>query len=192
LTESPEAGYTVFRLPRSHWHCTLYSFQWDKVRPASLHTAVTSFLHELQDGKVPHMLLTGSAGVGKTHIGVGVYRVASTVFGTQQVTWLNVPAFCEQIKQSYRDGDEGAWADVEEARKLVVLDDLFGRTLTSHEAEQIVYRIIDTAYRNNAAVLATMNQSHEELKDRLPGHEVSRLLANVKVFPMKADKDWRL
>ena len=184
-------GWTVFRLPRSHWHCTLWAFEWAGVHPPSLHTRITEFLHQIQDAKAPHLLLTGAPGVGKTHIGIAVYRVASAVFGTAQVTWLNVPAFCEQVKQGYGADGIDPWPDVEDATRLVVLDDLFGRVLSQHEASQIVYRLIDTASRNGAAVLATMNQDAQTLHTMLPGHEISRLLADAIVIPLKATKDWR-
>lgn len=163
---------------------------WDAVRPAKLHDAITAFLHGVQDGKSPHALLTGSPGIGKTHIGVGVYRVAAAVWGTELVTWLNVPAFCEDVKRSY--GKElDPWQDIEAAARLVVLDDLFGRDLSQHEAAQIAYRLIDTAYRNGAAMLVTMNQDHKELSARLASHEISRLLADATIVPMSADKDRR-
>jgi len=184
-------GWTVYRLPRSHWHCTLYNFEWAGVTPASLEGRMLTFLHAVQDGKAPHVLLTGAPGSGKTHLGVGAYRVASTVWGTELVSWLNVPAFCEVVKRSYGPGETDPWTDVESARRLVMLDDLFGRDLSQHEVGQIVYRLIDTAYQNGAAVLATMNQAVDELPARLAAHEISRLLADATIIPMTSTKDWR-
>jgi len=190
------AGLTVYRLPRSHWHCHLWNFEWQHIiRPSKLEEYVMAFLHGIQDGKSSHMLLTGDPGSGKTHIGIGVYRVAAAVWGTELCTWLNVPAFCERVKRSYDPLVVDPWYDVEAAKRLVVLDDLFGKDLSPHEMNQILVRLLDTAYQNNAALLVTMNQSAEptsrDLPSRLNPHEISRLLASAVVLPMIADKDWR-
>lgn len=182
---------TVFRLPRSHWHCTLEGFQWADVRPASLRPRLEGFLQTVEDSSASHVLLTGATGIGKTHLGVAAYRRASAILGTGVVTWLNVPKFCDLVKHSY-GSDADPWEDVEEARRLVVLDDLFGRELSAYEKDQIVTRLLDTAYLNGAAVLITMNPSHEELKARLPPHECSRILAHCTIIPMRADGDRRI
>jgi DNA replication protein DnaC len=191
VTDTPATNYTVFRLPRSHWHCHLWNFDWTAVTPKSLEHRITDFLHGAQDGKAPHVLLTGAPGIGKSHLGVGVYRTACTVFGTELVTWLNVPAFCDSVKRSYGPDSTDPWADYEGARRLVVLDDLFGRDLSQHEVAQIVYRLIDTAYQNGASVLVNMNQDVKELTSRLASHEISRLLAGSTIIPMTASKDYR-
>jgi DNA replication protein DnaC len=185
-------GLTVFRLPRSHWHCRLSNFAWAQVRPPRLQEYVLAFLHGVQDGRASHLLLTGGPGIGKTHLGVGLYRVAAATWGTELVTWLSIPAFVERVKRSYDQSVLDPWYDVEAARRLVVLDDLFGKELTSYEKDQILTRLFDTAYTNGAAVLATMNPDVKELAARLPPHEISRLLAESTIIPMSADKDWRL
>jgi hypothetical protein len=77
------------------------------------------------------------------------------------------------------------------ARRLVVLDDLLGRDLSMHEASQIVYRLLDTAYQNGAAVLITMNPDAGELAARFPAHEVSRLLSAAAIIPLVGVQDWR-
>lgn len=181
----------MFRIPRSHWHCQLEDFDWASVEPKSLHTRVLQFVEATVGGDAPHLLLTGSPGIGKSHIGVSVYRAVAAALGTGVATWISVPQFCEQIKRSYQAGEADPWEDFEAARRLVVLDDLFGRELTAHEKDQIVTRLLDTAYQNNAAVLATMNPSAEELRQRLPAHETSRLLAASTIVPMTSTKDWR-
>lgn len=191
MSENQSDGSTVFRLPRSHWHCTLSNFEWGNVRPEQLRSRIEAFLPEIETGGAPHILLTGDPGIGKTHLGVAAYRWAAARLGTGAVTWLNVPEFCERVKRGYGGSDPDPWEDYEGAQRLVVLDDLFGKELSSHEKDQIVTRLLDTAYLNNAAVLMTMNQDVEELKARLPPHEVSRLLAKHTAIRMKSDKDRR-
>ena len=183
---------TVFRLPRSHWHCHLGNFEWDKVTPQSLRSRVRQFVQDVNEGRAPHVLLTGTPGIGKSHIGVGVYRALVTTFGTQLVTWLNVPAFCERVKRTYGADDVDPWADIEDARRLIVLDDLFGRDLTAHERDQILVRLIDTAYQNNAGFFVTMNPSVQELQAKLLPHEISRLLAGSTIIPVVGQKDYRV
>lgn len=184
-------GFTVFRLPRSHWHCGWYNFEWSAVHPPSLKERMLDFLGSAHTGGDAHMLLTGAPGVGKTHLGVAIYRAVAAHVGTELATWINVPTFCEQVKRAYGPDGQDPWPDYEGARRLVVLDDLFGRDLSQHEASQIIYRLIDTAYQNGAALLATMNQNIDELPARLAAHEISRLLAKHTAIPMRAEKDWR-
>ncbi len=189
-TEGAE-GWTVYRLPRSHWHCQVDAFDFAGVEPRSLRDRVHKFVTQVAAGESPHLIMTGAPGIGKTHLGVGIYRALAASLGTSLVTWLNVPAFCEEVKRGYKAGEPDPWEDYEGARRLVVLDDVFGRELTSHEKDQIVTRLLDTAYRNNAAVVATMNQDVKELAQRLPAHEISRLLAASTIVPMTSTKDWR-
>jgi DNA replication protein DnaC len=187
---SKEEGQTVFRLPRSHWHAQLSNFEWDGLTPKSLEERIATFITQVRDGGAPHIVMTGRPGIGKSHIGVGVYRTLSSYFGTALVTWVNVPAFCDAVKSSY-GGEVDPWTDYEGARRCVVLDDLFGRDLSQHEVSQIVYRLIDTAYQNGAAMLVNMNQEIKDVQARLASHEISRLVADGLIIPMEAPKDRR-
>lgn len=173
---SEPQGWTVFRVPRSHWHCFLWDFDWKRVAHASLESHVTKFLHGVQDGKSPHLILMGPPGIGKTHLGIGIYRVATAVWGTELCTWLNVPDFVEQVKRSYDGEGVDPWIEIESAKRLVVLDDMFARMNRSDHDGKVYYRLIDTAYQNKAAIVATTNLPFDELKRVLPPHEISRLL----------------
>lgn len=192
MVEDP-IGWTVFRVPRSHWHCTWENFNWESVTPTSLQEELRSWRQKVLEGKPSHLILYGLPGTGKTHQGVALYRQLASLLGTELATFVNVPRFCETVKDSYRNQGNGPdpWAGIEAAKAAVVLDDLFGRELTQHDASQIVNRLIDTTYRNGAALLANMNQDIEELKARLPAHEISRLLADARVIHVRADRDWR-
>lgn len=192
MTDSIQDSQTIFRLSRSHWHCRIANFEWETVRPQALRDSYMQFLEAAAAGEAPHLLLTGAPGIGKTHLGVAAYRWMVLRVGTELATWINLPTFCDQVKAAYSYTEaHDPLSEYEQASRFVVLDDLFGRDLTTHEAGQIVYRLLDIAYQNGAALLITMNQSHEELKVRLPKHEVSRLLANVTIIPMQAEQDWR-
>lgn len=185
-------GHTIFRVPRSHWHAQLANFAWQDVRPTGTRPAIEQWWQKVTVGGCPHLLMTGLPGCGKSHIAVGLYRAATVLFGTERVTYVHVPSFCETVKRGYGDDSAlHAWNDIEAAERLVVLDDLFGRELTAHDKDQIFTRILETAYSNNAALVATMNPSVDELKLRLPPHEISRLLADAVVIPMIGASDRR-
>lgn len=192
-TDGPEedGSATVFRLPRGYWHCQLSNFAWENVTPASTRQHYLQFLSETVEGAAPHLILTGPPGIGKTHLGVAAYRYVVRAVGTGLATWVNVPEFCALAKRSYSGEVVDPFEDFSQARRLVVLDDLLGRDLSMHEASQIVYRMLDVAYQNAAAVLLTMNPPVTELAAKFPPHEVSRILAHAKIIPMTGLRDQR-
>ena len=120
-----------------------------------------------------------------------MYRAVARAVGTADATWINVPLFCEEAKQSYTPGAYNPWLEYQEVRRLVVLDDLFGKALTPHEVDQILTRLLDTAYQNNAALFVSMNPPAEKLDTFLRPHEISRLLAGCTIIPVTSTKDWR-
>lgn len=185
-------GFTIFRVPRSHYHAQVSNFGWADVKPSGLKKAVEAWWARAVRGEAPHFLMTGAPGCGKSHLAVGLYRAMTVHVGTQQATYIHVPSFCEAVKRGYSDDSAWhLWDDLESATRLVVLDDLFGRELTAHDKDQIFTRLLETAYANNAALVATMNPSVEELQARLPPHEISRLLADAAVAPMVGVRDQR-
>ena len=191
MDTEPQSSLTVFRLPRSHWHCHAHNFEWDSVRPRALREHYEKFLEGAASGGAPHLILTGDPGIGKSHLGVAAYRWMALREGTELVTWVSVPLFCDEVKASYTAGVCNPFDAYQDARRFVVLDDLFGRELTPHEASQILSRLLDMAYQNGAGLLITMNPPVEALAGPLPPHEISRLLAGACIVPMTADQDWR-
>lgn len=191
-TDFQQSSLTVFRLPRSHWHCHTHNFEWGGVRPRALREHYEKFLGDAAEGGAPHLILTGDPGIGKSHLGVAAYRWMALREGTELVTWINVPLFCDEVKASYAAASSYNPFDAyQDARRFVVLDDLFGRELTPYEASQILCRLLDIAYQNGAGILITMNPPVETLAAQLHPHEVSRLLSKASIIPMTADKDWR-
>jgi DNA replication protein DnaC len=188
----PLDGMTVFNVPRSHWHCYLGNFDWDGIKPPSLKAQLEQLLTVLRAPdtieKPVHWFLQGEFGRGKTHLGVAAYRSVADQHGTILCTWINVPDFCERVKRSYGEDELDPWRPIEEAKRFVVLDDLLGKQYTNHEHTQVLYRLIDTIYRNNATLIVTMNQDVKELTNVFPMHEVSRLLDRHAVFPITSTK----
>lgn len=193
MTETlPDGSWSVFGLPRSHWHCQFENFDWELTRPRAIRREIVTFTQSARDREAPHLIFTGTPGIGKSHLGVALYRWGVMEWGTIESTWINVPDFCARVKASYDGGVVDPFDAYREARKLVVLDDLFGKDLSPHERSQIIPRLIDIPYMNSAAMVFTMNPNHEEMQELLSGHEVSRILSNSTVIPVTSSQDQRL
>lgn len=177
---------TVFGLPRSHWHCTLNNFDWSSWPQKE--ARVAEVLGGMEAGEAPHILMTGPPGVGKTHLAVGLYRWAAAKRDLRAAHFVHVPSFCDKVKASFdEEGAGDPFARVEDARFLLALDDVFGRELSPWEARNVIPRLIGAAYRNDAALVATMNPTLEEAKDLVEYHEMSRLLQDGQIWRFEGE-----
>lgn len=183
----PEVSQTVFGVPRSHLHCTFENFRWPST---DVQAAVFEFVRAVKHGEPKHLLMTGRHGTGKTHLAVALYRWAVTIWGTMQCALVQVPEFFTEVKSTfdapqYADRDRRSpalepFADIVDARRFLVLDDLLGRKPTPWEIDHIIFRLINTAYNNQASLVVTTNYTLDEIAQGiLPPHEVSRLLAGA-------------
>lgn len=174
---------TVFRIPRSHWHCQFENFEWER---AGVHEAVEKFIAEMDGGGDPHLILTGDRGNGKTHLSVALYRYAILGPGTQDCWWGDIPEFCRRIKEGF---NTGASVDILEdatgATRFVAMDDVWGRQLTPWELDNVVFGVINSAVMNKAALVCTTNLSIQQIADVLAPHEYDRLLQRAEVVPLK-------
>lgn len=183
-----KVSWTVRDLPNSHAKCTFDNFVWD--REPGIKDEIRSFLQQIGSEDPPSLFLTGDPGTGKTHLAVAAFRWAVYRFDPEQCAFRNVPAFCDRVKESYGN-DKQPYRRLERATHLVVLDDIFGRDLSSHERDHILNRLIDMAYTNDAAILTTTNYSIAKIENRMDPHEISRLLRNPLHFEMQSD-DFRM
>jgi DNA replication protein DnaC len=188
-----DVSQAIYGIERSHYHCTLENFEWESEEKKE---KTLDFLIQLQDrvnGNLdtgqppPHMLCMGPPGNGKTHLSVAIYRWAVLRSNARLCHWLNVPKFCDEVKNSYDGSVLDPFDEVNDARTLLVLDDLLGRDLSAYESGTIVNRLIDTAYRNGAGLIVTTNYKLQELADRFHQHELSRILENCTVLNFKGE-----
>ena len=104
--------------------------------------------------------------------------------------WLNVPDFCMQVKRGFDSGND-PFTIVDGANFLLILDDLFGRDYSEWELDNVIYRLVDTAYRNGASIVVTTNYTTDEIEPRLNAHELSRIMNNAEIWKFKGE-DQRL
>ena len=118
------------------------------------------------------VILFGSAGSGKTHLTVGLAKVA--IEAGLSVTWVNG----QDLFARFRAAIDGEGSEAKIIRELVkgdvlVLDDLLppGGALTDYQSST-VYRTIDTRYRNCKPTWVTMNVAGGDEAERGMGAQV--------------------
>lgn len=183
-------SWTVLNVPKILYHCQLNNYDWAR-HPKAVQP-VLDFMQATVEGTPAKLLLIGQTGLGKSHIGVGLYRWGVIRWDTMDCMFLNVPDFCDRIKQRYGDDAGDPYAELRQARRLVVIDDVFGRELSAHELAQIVPRIIEITYSNAAAVVVTMNFTTKEAGTYLAPHELDRLTSGDPVIIEFSGVSYRL
>lgn len=170
------SSQTVFGVPLSHRHCYLDNYNWPS---AAFKDEVGAFMISVGTPEPRHLVITGSAGVGKTHLGVGLYRWGVRKWGTMLCKYIHVPDFFHEVKNQFNTEGEDPFLDVVDARALIILDDLLGRNPSAWELDNILYRLINTAHSNNSAVVVTTNANPAQIGHVLKPHEMSRLFQNA-------------
>jgi DNA replication protein DnaC len=150
------------------------------------------------------IFLTGSRGVGKTHLAVALMR--EMILSTQPVNhsgtykvdiqkmplFISVPELLLEIRDTF-DGneisekaviDKYSWID------MLILDDL-GVEKTSDWVLQTLYTIMDRRYREELRTIITSNLSIEEIQEKLDDRIASRIVGMCRVCILQG-RDRRL
>jgi len=154
---------TAARIPQRYAHCILESFETQvPVRNRSLEMAlvmarkfVQGYPHET-DGK--GLLLTGSIGVGKTHLAVGILQALVTERGANGL-FYDYRDLLKQVQNSYarnvETSEREVLAPVFEA-EVLVLDEL-GAAKPTDWVWDTVAHILNTRYNDRKTTIITTN-----------------------------------
>jgi DNA replication protein DnaC len=136
-----------------------------------------------------NLWLYGSAGTGKTHLAAAI--VHALVGSGRSMMFVYVPTLLDDLRDSYRSGNDSALEQSEPARvDLLVLDDLGVEKRTDWAAERL-NTVVNYRNVHRKPTVVTSNHSPDGLAERLDGRLVSRLMDNGKAINL-GDDDWRI
>ena len=159
---------------------------------------VRRFSREIVGGGKNHLILSGNAGTGKSHLSMAAcWQVLEESNYSKKCLFINYRELLEQLKFSFSD---------EQARKrlqgdliadiktidLVVIDDLgaeLGGTTNkgaSSYNNDVLYSILEA--RQNLPLIVNTNLSGTEVKDYYGERVISRILNNSTGFSVKFEK----
>jgi DNA replication protein DnaC len=112
------------------------------------------------------LLLVGSYGVGKTHLGAAVANFAVSL-GVPTL-FLTVPDLLDWLRYAYGSTEENFETRFEDIRNvnLLVLDDLGTQNATPWAQEKL-YQILNYRYTNRLPTVLTTNQALDEIEKRI-------------------------
>lgn len=145
------------------------------------------------------LILTGSAGSGKTHLAVAIFRewiknqTIKTVFDDDEyrllfnAVFITVPDLLLQIRRSFKDDSKVTEEQIVRRysqRKYLILDDL-GSEKTTDWSITTLYTIIDRRYRDMNPTIVTTNLTIDEIGAQISERIASRL-SSGKVIKINA------
>ncbi|WP_169303673.1 ATP-binding protein [Guyparkeria sp. SB14A] len=138
-----------------------------------------------------NLILLGSVGMGKTHLGYALYRNARQA---RRSAYLDtVHGLMERFKASYSHRTTETPKELLEHLievDLLVLDEVGKSAQTDHEGVTL-HGIIDRRWANSLPIVILSNTTFETLEDAVGGSPaVSRLLSNGDVLQVKGE-DYR-
>ena len=113
------------------------------------------------------IVLTGSHGVGKTHLACAIANVRMEQ--GDRVAFATVPDLLDHLRASYKQEQSESYDQTFKRLldvKLLVLDDL-GAHRSSDWAEEKIYQLINHRYTTRAWTIITMNGKPSNLEDRI-------------------------
>jgi DNA replication protein DnaC len=154
------------RIPKRYAHCALddYAPNYDGKNPSLSNALVKArnFVREyVPDSDVPGLLLTGSIGVGKTHIAVGMLQALITERGAKGL-FYDYRDLLKQVQNSYNRSVEETELDVLRPvfeAEVLVLDEL-GASKPTDWVWDTVAHILNTRYNDRRTTIITTNYAN--------------------------------
>lgn len=154
------------RIPKRYAHCTLDDYVPNYGgNNASLSNAVVqarNFVREYLPGSdVPGLLLTGSIGVGKTHLAVGMLQALITERGSKGL-FYDYRDLLKQVQNSYNRSVEATELEILQPvfdAEVLVLDEL-GASKPTDWVWDTVAHILNTRYNDRRTTIITTNYAN--------------------------------
>jgi DNA replication protein DnaC len=164
---------------------TLGSLDWSAIQPARTVAALQLYAERFEE-MLDHgigLAMTGSVGTGKTHVAVGLVRLACGL--GIEARFYSLPDLLARVKATYgprgeaghrrsRGESEADVLDELAAVPLLVLDDL-GVEQPSDWVRDRLYTLVNRRYTTQRPTLTTSNENLPLLARRLGQRVVSRL-----------------
>lgn len=179
---------------------TLSDLDWDALAPSNLVAGVREYADALEayrDAGIG-MALFGEVGNGKTHIAIGIGKIACAL--GHSVAFVTLADALDDLRATYERGNSkqgGGHRDRSDDlldrlfnADWLILDDLGIESDTSWAREK-VYQIVNRRWLANKPIIVTTNKSPEELARRLGEGLISRLWGDGIVLHFRGE-DYRL
>lgn len=136
------------------------------------------------------LIIAGPVGTGKTHVAVGVLRVAHQKH--LGIAFAQVPLVLAQIRAAIGRGDEDATRAIDRYSTVDVLalDDLGSERVTDWVREQL-FLIINSRYEQMLPTIITTNDSLEGLEEHV-GQRITSRIAGMCQGVVLDGPDYRL
>lgn len=165
LAESPERVAQRMRIPAKFREARISTWLPDNGRPRlAAQTYVVCWPPEK-----PLLLLSGTKGVGKTHLACGILHEVFERHGQRGQFWPVVDLL-DRYRATYDEDRATETVEAVDAQlrqlAVLILDD-FGAHKSSEWAEERLFRLIDERYRDLRPLVVTTNAGLLELPDRV-------------------------
>ena len=171
-----EALLAAARIPKRYEHCELSNFEFDGPdrNLAAARMAACKFVEEYPLENTG-LLLIGSIGVGKTHLGVGIIKELIISKGIPCL-FYDYRELLKQIQNSYNDSVKATELDVLRPvfeTEVLVLDEL-GAVKPTEWVWDTVSLILNTRYNDNRTTIITTNYPDDVAADAPGRSEFAR------------------